>query len=138
MDPGPLRPVGRLKGADFVVALQCQRDFIETFQQACAPARIDCKFVPLSRRRDDRLLLQVDADTPGPLGLLHLRSKAIDSRFVEDNRQDAVLEAIAKKMSPKLEPMTARMPISCNDQTAPSREEPQPKFGPVMRISALR
>ena len=41
VDPGPLRPVGRLKGADFVIALQCQRDFIETFQQARAPARID-------------------------------------------------------------------------------------------------
>ena len=45
---------------------------------------------------------------------------------------------LAKKMSPKLEPMTARMPISCSDQTAPSREEPQPKFGPVIRISACR
>ena len=97
MDPGPLRPVGRLKGADFVVALQCQRDFVETFQQAFAPARIDRKLVPLSRRRDDRLLLQVDADAPGPLGLLHLRGKAIDDLLVDDDRQDAVLEAIGKE-----------------------------------------
>src|SRR6267142_315731 len=97
MDPGPFRPVGRLKGADFVIALQCQRDFIETFQQAGATARIDCKIVPLSRRRDDRLLLQVDADTPGTLGLLHLGGKAIDNLLVDDNRQDAVLEAIGKE-----------------------------------------
>ena len=31
MDPGAFGPVGRLKGADFVIALQCQRDFIEAF-----------------------------------------------------------------------------------------------------------
>src|SRR5436190_280399 len=78
MDPGPFRPVGRLEGADFVVALQCQRDFVETFQQALAPARIDCKIVPLSRRRNDRLLLQVDADAPCPLALLDVSRKAID------------------------------------------------------------
>ena len=86
-----------VKGADFVIALQCQRDFIETFQQPGAPARVDCKIVSLSRRRQDRLLLQVDADTPGALGLLYFRGKAIDNRLVDDNRQDAVLEAIGKE-----------------------------------------
>lgn len=45
---------------------------------------------------------------------------------------------LAKKMSPKPEPMMARMPISCSDHTAPSRDEPQPKFGPVTNISAWR
>src|SRR5205823_9505787 len=97
VDPGTFGAVGRLKGADFVIALQCQRDFIETFQQPRAPARIDGKFVPLSRRRQDRLLLQVDADAPGTLGLLHFRSKAIDDRLADDNRQDTVLEAIGKE-----------------------------------------
>ena len=48
MDPGTFGPVGRLKGADFVVALQRQRDFVEAFQEPGAPARIDRKIVPLS------------------------------------------------------------------------------------------
>src|SRR5689334_20178561 len=50
VDPGPFRPVGRLKGADFFVAPQCQRDLVETFQQSGATARIDRKIMSLSRR----------------------------------------------------------------------------------------
>src|SRR6185312_17160730 len=51
----------------------------------------------LSRRRDDRLLLQIDADAPSALGLLHVSSEAIDDLLVDNNRQDAVLEAIGKE-----------------------------------------
>jgi len=43
MYPRPRCAVGRLKGADFVVALQCQCDFIEAFKQSDAPARINLK-----------------------------------------------------------------------------------------------
>jgi hypothetical protein len=50
VDPGPFGPVSRLKGADFVVAPQCQRDLVETFQQSDATARIDRKIMSLSRR----------------------------------------------------------------------------------------
>ena len=78
MNPRPFRPVGRLEGAYFGVALQCLRDFVEALQQAVATARIDRKLVPLSRRRDDGLLLQVDTDAPCPLGLLHVSGKAVD------------------------------------------------------------
>ena len=45
---------------------------------------------------------------------------------------------LAKKMSPKLEPESRGCPILCSAQTAPSREEPQPKLGPAIRISACR
>jgi hypothetical protein len=48
MDPRPLGAVGRLKGADFVVASQSQQNLIEAFEQSGAAARIDLETVQLS------------------------------------------------------------------------------------------
>jgi len=67
MNPGPRRPVGSLKASDFVVALQRQRNLVETLQETFPPARINLEIVPLSRRRSDRLRLKIDADPPCPL-----------------------------------------------------------------------
>src|SRR5450631_518178 len=97
MDPGPLRAVRRLKGPNFVVALQRQRDFVETFEQPGAPPRVDLETVPFSRGRGDGLLLQIDADTPCPLRVLDLRRKAVDDLLVDDDGKDSILEAVGEK-----------------------------------------
>src|SRR6516164_2478636 len=39
------RTVGCLKGANFIIALQCQRDFVESQQKAFAAALIDLEMV---------------------------------------------------------------------------------------------
>jgi hypothetical protein len=49
MNPGPLGSVCRLKGTDFGVALQRQRDLVEALEQAGATARIDLETMPLTR-----------------------------------------------------------------------------------------
>ncbi len=41
-------------------------------------------------------------------------------------------------MSPKRGAITQRMPLYFSAQTAPSREEPQPKLSPASRIGASR
>ena len=43
--------------------------------------------------------------------------------------------ALLKKISPKPGAITQRMPKRMSAHTAPSRELPQPKFGPAIRIS---
>ena len=48
MYPGPLGPVGRLKCADFGIALQRQRNFVEALKQALATARINLEPVLLA------------------------------------------------------------------------------------------
>ena len=60
MDPRPRCAVGGLKGPDFVIALQRQRNFVEPLQQAFAPSRINLEPVRLSGRRNDRLFLEID------------------------------------------------------------------------------
>ena len=45
---------------------------------------------------------------------------------------------LAKKISPKLGAITQLMPIAISAVTAPSRDEPQPKFRPASSIGALR
>src|SRR6202171_41236 len=97
MDPGPLRAVRRLKGPDFVVALQRQRDLVETFEQPVAPPRVDLETVPFSRGRGDGLLLQIDANTPCPLRVLDLRRKAVDNLLVDHDGKDSILEAVGEK-----------------------------------------
>ena len=97
MDPRPLGAVGGLEGPDFVVAPQRQRDFVEAFEQSGAAARIDLETMPLSRRRGDGLLLEIDADAPRALGVLDLGGEAIDDLLVDDDRQDAVLEAVGEE-----------------------------------------
>src|SRR5579864_2169366 len=97
MNPGPLGPVGGLKGANFVVALQRQRDFVEALQKTGTAARVDLEAVHLSGRRGDRLLFEVNADTPRTLAVFHFHRQAVDNLLVDDNGQDAVLEAIGEK-----------------------------------------
>src|SRR5450756_963649 len=97
MNPRPLGAVGRLKGADFVVALQCHRDFIEASNQSGTAARIDLEADLFSRRRCDRLRLEIDADAARPLGMLDLRRETIDDALVDHDGEDAVLKAIGEK-----------------------------------------
>ena len=97
MDPGPLRAVRRLKGPDFVVALQRQQDFIKTFEQSGSPPRVDLETVSFSRGRRDGLLLQIDADTPCPLRVLDLRRQSIDNLLVDDDGKNSILEAVGEK-----------------------------------------
>src|ERR1700679_3121075 len=97
MDPGPLFAVGRLKGADFGITLQRQRDFIEAVQESGATARIDLEAMYLSRRRRDALLFQNDADASHALAVLNFHGEPIDDLLVDHNGQDAVLEAVGEK-----------------------------------------
>src|ERR1700693_5059616 len=97
MNPRPRVAVDRLKGADFLVALQRQCDLIESFEKSGAAARIDLKTVNFSGRRRDRLRLQIDADPPRPLRMLDLRGKAIDNLLVDNDGQDAVLKAVGEE-----------------------------------------
>src|SRR5271167_3830025 len=64
MDPRALRAIGALERCDLMLAPQGELDFIETFEQSSATARVDLKSVSGSRRRGDGLLLQVDTDAP--------------------------------------------------------------------------
>ncbi len=47
-------------------------------------------------------------------------------------------KALAKKMSPKEGAMMQRTPMPISAHTAPSREEPQPKFSSASRIGLPR
>jgi len=65
-------------------------------------------------------------------------SEASTMRLVDDDRETPFLKAIGEeKMSPKLDPMTARIPISCSDQTAPFAGGTTTKIGPVTRNFGL-
>jgi len=97
MNPGPRRAICGLKRLDFVIALQCQRDLVESLQETFAPPRVDLEGVVLSRRGEDRLGLEVDAHSPGALGGLDLSSKGVDDLLVDYDREDSVLKAIGKE-----------------------------------------
>src|SRR5665647_3314058 len=97
MNPRPLGAVGRLKGADLLVALQRQRDLVEAFEQPGAAARIDLEMESLSRGRGDRLCLEIDANAPRALRVFDLSGKAIDNFLVDRDGEDAVLKAIGKE-----------------------------------------
>src|SRR5690242_19920178 len=97
MDPGPRCAIRSLKRLDFVIALQCQRDLVEPLQEALAPPRINLEGVLLSRRRDDRPRLKVDADPSGALGGFDLSGKRVNDLLVDHDREDPVLKAIGKE-----------------------------------------
>src|SRR5271155_6134846 len=97
MDPGPRCPVGCLKGANFLIALQRQCDFVETLQQTFASARVDLEPMLLARWRGNRLPLKIDADPSCALRELYLRSQALDDLLVDDNRKNSVLKAISEE-----------------------------------------
>jgi hypothetical protein len=61
MDPRPRGAVDRLKGPDFIIALQCQCNLIETSEQPGTAAGVDLETMPLSGRRGDGLLLEINA-----------------------------------------------------------------------------
>src|ERR1700742_640084 len=104
MNPGPLGPVVGLKGANLAVALQRQRHLVETFQKACAAARIDLEAMHLPRRRGDRLLFQIDSDAARALAMLDFHGKRIDDLLVDDDRQNAILKAVGEKDIAKARP----------------------------------
>src|SRR5665647_1533856 len=97
MNPRPLSAVGRLKGADLLVAPQRQCDLIETFEQPGAAARTDLEMESLSRGRGDRLRLEIDANAPRALRVFDLSGKAIDNLLVDHDGEDAVLKAIGEE-----------------------------------------
>src|SRR5436190_22839930 len=97
MDPRPRCAIGDLEGPDFIIAPQRQCNLVEPLQQALAAARIDFKTVGFASWRSDRLLLQVDADASRALRDFDLRGEAIDNRLVDDDRQNAVLEAVGEE-----------------------------------------
>src|SRR3954451_16957890 len=97
MDPWPRGPVGGLEGPDFVVALQRQCDFIEALQQAFAPPGVDVETDLFSRRRDNRLRLEIDADWSCALREFDFGGEAIDDRLIHDDRQYAVLKAVGEE-----------------------------------------
>src|ERR1700761_8087278 len=51
----------------------------------------------LAARRGDGLFFQIDADLAGALALLDFSGKAVDDLLVDENRQDAILEAIGEE-----------------------------------------
>jgi hypothetical protein len=77
MDPRPRNAVDRLKGADFTIALQSQRDLIEASEQPGAAARVNLETMSLPGRRGDGLLLEIDADTSRTLGEFDLCGKTV-------------------------------------------------------------
>jgi hypothetical protein len=97
VDPRALSAVSRLKGSDFVVAPQRQCDFVDTFEQPGAAARVDLETMLLTRRQSDLLLPEIDTDPPGALRGLDLSREAVDNRFVDDDRQDSVLKAVGEE-----------------------------------------
>src|SRR5215471_4671668 len=97
MDPGARRAICRLKSANFVVALQGQRDFVETLQQPFAASRIDFEVVPLSRWREDRLCLEIDADFPGALCRFDISRQGVDDVLLDHNRKNSILKAVGEK-----------------------------------------
>src|SRR5271169_4975375 len=97
MNPGPCCMVGRLKGANFMVALQRLRNLIEALQQAGATARVDLEPMLLARRRGNRLALEVNADPTRPLCEFDLRGQTIDNLLVDDNGQNSGLKAVGKE-----------------------------------------
>jgi len=121
-----------------MVSLQRQRNLIKPLQQSLPAALIDFEGVLSARRCSDGLRFEIDADPTRSLGSFDLGRQVINNRLVDHDGQDSVLKAVGKKDVANPEPIIARMPISSSDQTAPSREEPQPKFGPVTRICACR
>jgi hypothetical protein len=62
-----------------------------------------------------------------------MRSMLAMSSF---NGNNPFWNGLSWKMSPKLGAMTQRMPASISDQTAVSRELPQPKLGPARMMRA--
>src|SRR5580692_13185564 len=86
-----------LESLDFIVAPQRLQDLIEALKKTGAAARIDLKTVFGSRRRCDRLRLQIDADPPRPLREFDLGGKPVDNLLVDDDGQDAVLKAVGEE-----------------------------------------
>src|SRR3954453_12521917 len=97
MDPWPRGPGGGREGPDFVGAVQRQCDFIEALQQAFAPPGIDLETELFSCRRDNRLRLEIDADSSCALREFDFGGEAIDDRLVNDDRQYAVLKAVGEE-----------------------------------------
>src|SRR6202048_265797 len=137
MDPGPRCAISRLKGLDFLVALQCQGDFIETSEQSGAPARIDLEAGPLSCWRGDGLFLEIDADTPCPLCEFDLRGKAVDNLLVDDDGQDSVLKTVGEENVAKARADGGADPHPRQRPPRPFGERPATKFGPGNEVFRL-
>src|ERR1700753_457456 len=97
MNPGSRRAIRGLKRLDFAIAAACQRDLVETLPETFTPPRIDLERDLLSRWRDNRLRLEVDAYSSGALSGFDLGGKSVDDLLVDHDREDAILKAICKE-----------------------------------------
>src|SRR6478752_8137691 len=97
MNPWPSGAIRCLKGADFIVALQCQCDLVETLQQPLAPPRIDLEGVVLSGRRENRLRLKIDTDPSCPLCCLDVGRQRIDDFLVDNDGENSILKAVGEE-----------------------------------------
>src|SRR3984957_14792435 len=97
MNPGSLFPVSRLEGADFVIALQRLRDFVEPTEKPFTATRVDLKTMGFPRGRGDGLRLQIDSNPPRPLRALDVGGKPVDDLLVDDDGKDAVLKAVGEE-----------------------------------------
>src|SRR5262249_57050246 len=97
MDPGPRGAIGFLERADFMVALQGQHYFVQSLQQALTPARIDVETQRFALWRRDGLRFQIDRNLSRSLRRLDLRGKIFGGLLLDNDGQDAVLEAIGEE-----------------------------------------
>ncbi len=113
--------------ADLVLMLEGQTDVVEPVEQAMLAEGIDLEMQHLAVRRGHALCLEIDFEPVALIGLDGLE-QPLDRGLIEGDQQDAVLEALLKKMSAKLGAMITRKPKSSSAQGACSRELPQPKL----------
>src|ERR1019366_8299113 len=114
-----------LEGRNLLLLAQCHGDGIAAAEQAVAPEGVDDKVG--DRTAVVAHLLVAEVDRP--------RRRPTTSVGNWTGRRPFCRE-LAVKMSPKDGAMTTLKPIPESAQTACSREDPQPKLRPVMRMLA--
>src|SRR3954468_18120266 len=97
MDPRPRGAIGLLERPDFMVALQSLHHLVQPLQQSLAPARVDVEAQRLAFWRRDGLRLQIDRDFSRALCRLDLGGEIFSGLLVDDDGQDAILEAVGEE-----------------------------------------
>src|SRR6476646_4198116 len=97
VDPWAAGFVGFLECANGIVPSQRQHDLVEAFEEASPAAGIDVEAMDLAGGRRDGLRLKVNRDAARALAFLDLGHEAIDDGLVDDDREDAVLEAVGEE-----------------------------------------
>ena len=84
------------EGLDRIAVLQGQTDVVQTVEQAVLAERIDLEVQYLAIRAGHRLRLQVDGQLVARVGF-DLLEQLVDFLVTEDDRQQAVLEAVVEE-----------------------------------------